>query len=177
MNLLNLCLFIRFCYFLVSKRVIYTCWCYKCFLGRFFIFYRHCWQHIMIFGWQLYQDNLHCNIYLECHIAWEFASINMLVDILTDPRYKDCRPRTRDNTHTNVVVYLINPCANSTGSKNGAEAEESASTLALFMCFQELLDSLPESMRKQTYLEIVPLHSVLSNNHHSSDQQVGGSRV
>ncbi|KAF6025450.1 MED13L [Bugula neritina] len=93
-------------------------------------------------------------------------------DILTDPRYKDCRPRTRDNTHTNVVVYLINPCANSTGSKNGAEAEESASTLALFMCFQELLDSLPESMRKQTYLEIVPLHSVLSNNHHSSDQQV-----
>lgn len=107
----------------------------------------------------------------------------LVLDILTDPRYRDCRPKTQDNTHTSIVVYLVNPFSMGTstppsngGSGKGADAdssqEECNSVLALIMCYQELLDSLPESLRKQTYLEIVPLHAVLAANSQAPDQQV-----
>lgn len=72
---------------------------------------------------------------------------------------------------------MINPYSSGTYTSTGkgdrgAEAEEAASTVALIMCYQELLDNLPEHLRKQTYLEIVPLHSVLAADSASPDQQV-----
>ncbi|XP_067931928.1 mediator of RNA polymerase II transcription subunit 13-like [Watersipora subatra] len=98
-------------------------------------------------------------------------------DILTDTRYKDCRPKTRDNTCTSVVIYLVNPFATGVrgcGDKEGssAESDEAASTLALIMCFHELLENLPDKLRRRCYLEIVPLHSVLAATRESPDQQV-----
>ena len=101
----------------------------------------------------------------------------MITDILTDPRYKDCRPKTRDNTNTSIVVYLINPFSAGTATCGGketstTETEEVASFLALIMCYQELLDALPEKLRQQTYLEMVPLHAVLAANSAAPDQQV-----
>lgn len=114
------------------------------------------------------------------------------IDILTDVRYKDAKPKTRDNTHTSTIIYMINPFsslgANSTNqsaplnksrkssSSSGGGlgcSEESACTLALIMCYQELLDTLPEATRRQTYLHLIPLSSVLSSSASSQpDQQV-----
>lgn len=60
---------------------------------------------------------------------------------------------------------------------DSGETQENNSMLALIMCYQELLDSLPDWLRKQTYLEIVPLQSVLSANSQAPDQQVNYYRV
>ena len=40
------------------------------------------------------------------------------------------------------------------------------------MCYQELFDNLPEVMQKQTYLQIVPLHAILSASVMQTDAQV-----
>lgn len=102
----------------------------------------------------------------------------IIVESLPDTRYKDCRPKVRDNTYTSIVIYLVNPFASGTGScsskgsSGSTEAEDVASTLALIMCYQELLENIPESLRRQTYLEIVPLHSVMAANSSAPDSQV-----
>ena len=122
-----------------------------------------------------------------CHTHLQYRSNShifllflWLTDILTDPRYRDCKPRTRDNTHTSIVIYLVNPfltgssaSASSSSNRESSDAqEEYTSILALMMCYQELLDSLPAWLKQQTYLEIVPLQSVLSANSQAPDRQV-----
>lgn len=96
-------------------------------------------------------------------------------DILNDTRYKDAKPKSRDSTHSNNVIYLINPFSNGATDhmkKGSADSDDSISTLALFMCYQELLDAVPESVRNQTYLHIIPLHALVSSTSTHLDTQV-----
>jgi len=69
---------------------------------------------------------------------------------------------------------MVNPFSSGSGaadSSTGA-SEEASDALALLMCYQELLEALPPTLRSQTNLQLIPIQTLMTFTGDISDLQV-----